>query len=157
MIVIDPGHGGIDNGTQAGGESEKNLVLDFGLALRDRIEKSRQISRRHDPYRRPLHPARRARAHRARAWGAALFVSIHADALAAHSENDVRGATVYTVSDTASDVEAARLAEAENKADAIAGVDLSSEPEEVADILIDLTQRETRNFSHRFARRWRAK
>ena len=64
----------------------------------------------------------------------------------------MRGATVYTVSDTASDDEAARLAEHENKADAIAGVDLSSEPEEVADILIDLTQRETKNFSAHFAR-----
>jgi len=88
----------------------------------------------------------------ARAQGAALFVSIHADALASRRETDVRGATVYTVSDTASDDEAARLAEDENKADAIAGVDLSSEPEEVADILIDLTQRETKNFSAHFAR-----
>ena len=88
----------------------------------------------------------------ARSQGAALFVSIHADALAARREADVRGATVYTVSDTASDDEAARLAEDENKADAIAGVDLSSEPEEVADILIDLTQRETKNFSAHFAR-----
>ena len=64
----------------------------------------------------------------------------------------MRGATVYTVSDSASDDEAARLAEQENKADAIAGVDLSAEPEEVADILIDLTQRETKNFSAHFAR-----
>ena len=65
----------------------------------------------------------------------------------------MRGATVYTVSETASDAEAARLAEDENKADVIAGVDLSSEPEEVADILIDLTQRETKNFSAHFAPR----
>ena len=64
----------------------------------------------------------------------------------------MRGATVYTLSDTASDSEAARLAEDENKADAIAGVDLSSEPEEVAGILVDLAQRETKNFSHHFAR-----
>jgi N-acetylmuramoyl-L-alanine amidase len=88
----------------------------------------------------------------ARHEGAALFVSIHADALAARGEADVRGATVYTLSDTASDSEAARLAEDENKADAIAGVDLSSEPEEVAGILVDLAQRETKNFSHHFAR-----
>jgi N-acetylmuramoyl-L-alanine amidase len=88
----------------------------------------------------------------ARTEGASLFVSIHADALSARGETDVRGATVYTLSETATDSEAARLAEDENKADAIAGVDLSSEPEEVADILIDLTQRETKNFSAHFAR-----
>jgi N-acetylmuramoyl-L-alanine amidase len=82
---------------------------------------------------------------------AALFVSIHADALPRH-EGDAQGATIYTLSDHASDVEAERLAEAENKADAIGGVNLTEEPTDVADILIDLAQRETRTFSHRFAR-----
>jgi N-acetylmuramoyl-L-alanine amidase len=152
LIVIDPGHGGPDTGTiAASGEMEKTIVLEFAQALSDRLEKSgkyRVTMTRTDDRFIPLGE----RVHIARGQGAALFVSIHADALAARSENDVRGATVYTVSDTASDVEAARLAEAENKADAIAGVDLSSEPEEVADILIDLTQRETKNFSHHFAR-----
>jgi N-acetylmuramoyl-L-alanine amidase len=87
----------------------------------------------------------------ARAQSAALFVSIHADALPRH-EGDAQGATIYTLSDRASDAEAERLAEAENKADAIGGVNLTSEPTEVADILIDLAQRETRTFSNRFAR-----
>jgi N-acetylmuramoyl-L-alanine amidase len=87
-----------------------------------------------------------ARTHRAQ-----LFISLHCDALA-RGEGDAQGATVYTLSDHASDAEAARLADAENRADIIAGVDLSSEPNEIADILIDLAQRETRSFTTHFAR-----
>ena len=150
VVVIDPGHGGIDNGTQSSGESEKNLVLGFALALRDRIEKKgkyRVVMTRTDDTFIPL--ADRVRV--ARNQSAALFVSIHADALP-RSEGDAQGATIYTLSDRASDTEAERLAEAENKADAIGGVNLTEEPTEVADILIDLAQRETRTFSHRFAR-----
>lgn len=150
VIVIDPGHGGIDNGTQSGSENEKSLVLGFGLALRDRIEKSgkyRVVMTRSDDTFVPL--ADRVRI--ARNESAALFVSIHADALPRH-EGDAQGATIYTLSDRASDAEAGRLAEAENKADAIGGVNLTEEPTEVADILIELTQRETRTFSNRFAR-----
>ncbi len=150
LIVIDPGHGGIDNGTQAGGEMEKTLVLGFGLALRDRIEKSgkyRVVMTRTDDTFIPL--ADRVKV--ARSQSAALFVSIHADALP-RREGDAQGATIYTLSDRASDAEAERLAEAENKADAIGGVNLTEEPTEVADILIDLAQRETRTFSNRFAR-----
>jgi N-acetylmuramoyl-L-alanine amidase len=150
VIVIDPGHGGIDNGTQSGSENEKTLVLGFGLALRDRIEKSgkyRVVMTRTDDTFIPL--ADRVRI--ARNQSAALFVSIHADALPRH-EGDAQGATIYTLSDRASDAEAGRLAEAENKADAIGGVNLTEEPTDVADILIELTQRETRTFSNRFAR-----
>jgi N-acetylmuramoyl-L-alanine amidase len=148
--VIDPGHGGIDNGTQSGGEMEKTLVLNFGLALRDQIEKSdkyRVVMTRTDDTFIPLND----RVKMARTQSAALFVSIHADALP-RREGDAQGATIYTLSDKASDVEAERLAEAENKADAIGGVNLTDEPTEVADILIDLAQRETRTFSNRFAR-----
>jgi N-acetylmuramoyl-L-alanine amidase len=151
LIVIDPGHGGVDNGTQAGGDvKEKDLVLGFGLALRDRIEKSgkyRVVMTRTDDTFIPLND----RVKVARTQGAALFVSIHADALPRH-EGDAQGATIYTLSDKASDAEAERLAEAENKSDAIGGVNLTDEPTEVADILIDLAQRETRTFSNRFAR-----
>jgi N-acetylmuramoyl-L-alanine amidase len=150
VIVIDPGHGGIDNGTQSGSENEKTLVLGFGLALRDQIEKSgkyRVVMTRTDDTFIPL--AERVRI--ARNQSAALFVSIHADALPRH-EGDAQGATIYTLSDRASDAEAARLAETENKADAIGGVNLTEEPTEVADILIELAQRETRTFSNRFAR-----
>jgi N-acetylmuramoyl-L-alanine amidase len=150
LIVIDPGHGGPDNGTQANGQSEKSLVLAFGLALRDRIEKAgkyRVVMTRTDDTFIPLND----RVKIARSQSAALFVSIHADFLP-HREGDVQGATIYTVSDRASDAEAERLAEAENKADAIGGVNLTEEPTDVADILIDLAQRETRTFSNRFAR-----
>ncbi|ANW02369.1 N-acetylmuramoyl-L-alanine amidase [Bradyrhizobium icense] len=152
VIVIDPGHGGVDNGTQAGGGDfmEKNLVLAFGLALRDRIEKSgkyRVVMTRTDDSFIPL--ADRVKI--ARNEAAALFVSIHADALP-RGEGDAQGATIYTLSDKASDSEAQRLADAENKSDAIGGVNLIDEPTEVADILIDLVQRETKTFSNRFAR-----
>jgi N-acetylmuramoyl-L-alanine amidase len=151
VVVIDPGHGGLDNGTRSGGEvMEKDLVLGFALALRDRIEKSgkyRVVMTRTDDTFIPL--ADRVKI--ARNQSAALFVSIHADALPPH-EGDAQGATIYTLSDKASDTEAERLAEAENKADAIGGVNLTEEPTEVADILIDLAQRETRTFSNRFAR-----
>jgi N-acetylmuramoyl-L-alanine amidase len=149
LIVIDPGHGGIDNGTQSGGEMEKNLVLGFGLALRDRIEKSgkyRVIMTRTDDTFIPLND----RVKVARTQSAALFVSIHADALP-RREGDAQGATIYTLSDKASDAEAERLADTENKADAIGGVNLTDEPTDVADILIDLAQRETKTFSNRFA------
>jgi N-acetylmuramoyl-L-alanine amidase len=150
VVVIDPGHGGVDNGTQAGGENEKDLVLGFGLALRDRIEKAgkyRVVMTREDDTFIPLAD----RVTIARNQSAALFVSIHADALPP-GEGDAQGATIYTLSDKASDAEAERLAEAENRADAIGGVKLTEEPTEVADILIDLVRRETRTFSNRFAR-----
>jgi N-acetylmuramoyl-L-alanine amidase len=151
VIVIDPGHGGIDNGTVASsGESEKTLVLGFATALRDHIEKTgkfRVVMTRSDDTFIPL--ADRVRI--ARNQKAALFVSVHADALP-RAEGDAQGATIYTLSDRASDAESERLAEAENKADAIGGVNLTEEPTDVADILIDLAQRETRTFSNRFAR-----
>jgi N-acetylmuramoyl-L-alanine amidase len=149
VVVIDPGHGGVDNGTQAGAENEKDLVLAFGLALRDRIDKGgkyRVVMTREDDTFIPL--ADRVKI--ARNQSAALFVSIHADALP-KGEGDAQGATIYTLSDRATDSEAERLAEAENKADAIGGVNLTEEPTEVADILIDLARRETRAFSGRFA------
>jgi N-acetylmuramoyl-L-alanine amidase len=150
VIVIDPGHGGVDNGTQSGTEFEKNVVLAFGLALRDRLEKSgkyRVVMTRDDDTFIPLGD----RVKVARNQSAALFVSIHADALPKR-EGDAQGATIYTLSDKASDAEAQRLADAENRADAIAGVNLTDEPTDVADILFDLAQRETRTFSNRFAR-----
>jgi len=151
VIVLDPGHGGIDNGTQTGdGVAEKNIVLDFAVALRERLShqgKFRVVLTRADDTFIPLSD----RVKVAREQSAALFVSIHADALP-RREGDAQGATIYTLSDKASDAEAERLADAENKADAIGGVNLTEEPTEVADILIDLAQRETKTFSNRFAR-----
>ncbi|PZA11849.1 N-acetylmuramoyl-L-alanine amidase [Rhodopseudomonas palustris] len=150
VVVLDPGHGGIDNGTQsADGVAEKTIVLDFALALRDRLVrqgKFRVVLTRDDDTFIPLND----RVKIAREQSAALFVSIHADALP-RREGDAQGATIYTLSDKASDAEAQRLADAENKADAIGGVNLTEEPTDVADILIDLAQRETKTFSSRFA------
>jgi N-acetylmuramoyl-L-alanine amidase len=151
VIVLDPGHGGIDNGTKAAtGEMEKTIVLEFALLLRDKIEKAGKyrvvMTRTDDTF-----VALADRVAFARAQQAALFISIHADALP-RGEGDAQGASVYTLSETASDSEAARLAETENRADVIAGVDLTHEPNDVADILIDLAQRETKTFSVQFAR-----
>jgi N-acetylmuramoyl-L-alanine amidase len=150
LVALDPGHGGIDNGTKGpNGELEKDIVLDFTQRLRERIEKSgkyRVIMTRSDDTFVPLAD----RVHIARSAGAALFVSIHADALP-HGEGDAQGASIYTLSETASDSEAARLAEIENRADVIAGVDLKTEPDDVAGILIDLAERETKSFSLQFA------
>ena len=151
LVVLDPGHGGIDNGAKAAsGELEKDIVLEFALGLRDKLERAgkyRVAMTRSDDTFIPL--AERVRF--ARTQNAALFVSVHADAIP-KNEGQAEGATVYTLSENASDAEAARLAEAENKADVIAGVDLTAEPNDVANILVDLAQRETKTYSMKFAR-----
>jgi len=151
VVVIDPGHGGIDTGTHGpGGELEKHLVFEFSMSLRDKLEKTGKyrvvMTRTDDTF---VELAERVRFARLRQ--AQLFISIHCDALA-KGEGDAEGATVYTLSDKASDAEAQRLADAENRADVIAGVNLAAEPNDIADILIDLAQRETRSFSAHFAR-----
>jgi N-acetylmuramoyl-L-alanine amidase len=150
LVVLDPGHGGLDSGTVApSGDTEKAIVLEFAQQLRDKLEKSgkyRVAMTRTDDRFVPLAD----RVQLARSRQAALFLSIHADALP-HRDSEARGASIYTLSETASDAEAARLAEAENRADVIAGVDLSAEPNDVADILIDLAQRETKAFSANLA------
>jgi N-acetylmuramoyl-L-alanine amidase len=150
VIVLDPGHGGIDTGTKGpNGQTEKEIVLDFAKLLKDKIEaagKYRVLLTRSDDTFVPL--AERVRY--AREAGAALLISIHADSLP-RREGDAQGATVYTLSETATDPAAARLAEQENRADVIAGVDLKDQPDDVAGILIDLAQRETKTFSLQFA------
>jgi N-acetylmuramoyl-L-alanine amidase len=128
---------------------EKDIVLDFAKRLREKVErlgKYRVLLTRSDDNFVPL--ADRVRF--AREAGAALLISIHADWLP-RREGDAQGATVYTLSETATDPAAARLAEQENRADVIAGVDLKDQPEDVAGILIDLAQRETKTFSTEFA------
>jgi N-acetylmuramoyl-L-alanine amidase len=151
VVVLDPGHGGIDTGTRApSGELEKTLVLEFAAMLRDKLEKTGKyrvvMTRTDDTF---VDLAERVRF--ARLQQAQLFISIHCDALA-RGNGEAEGATVYTLSDKASDAEAQRLADAENRADVIAGVNLAAEPNDIADILIDLAQRETRSFSAHFAR-----
>jgi len=152
LIVLDPGHGGIDLGTRLAptDNPEKQIVLEFGLLLRDKLEKTGKyrvtMTRSDDTF-----VSLPDRVNFARERKAALFISIHADALQ-REEGDAQGATIYTLSETPSDPVAARLAEAENRADVIAGLDLSAEPDDVADILIDLAKRETKTFSVKFAR-----
>jgi len=152
VVMLDPGHGGIDTGAVSpNGDMEKNIVLDFAQRLRERLEKAgkyRVLLTRTDDNFIPL----AERVGIARRAGASLFISIHADALP-RKEGDAQGATVYTLSDTASDAQAAQVAEEENRADVIAGVDLKREPDDVAGILIDLAQRETKTFSVQFAHR----
>ncbi len=152
LIVLDPGHGGIDSGTKSYNRKvdEKDVVLAFGLDLRKVLEKSgkyRVAMTRSDDTFVPLQERTRF----ARQRRASLFISIHADSLP-RSEGQAEGATVYTLSEHASDAEAAKLAEKENKSDIIAGVDLNAQPDDVANILIDLAQRETKTFSVQFAR-----
>lgn len=149
VVVIDPGHGGIDGGAVGpDGVLEKDLVLEFARTLKSYLQEAGQyrvLLTRNDDIFLSLHE----RVEFARRNGAHLFISIHADKFNAQS---VGGATVYTVSERASDAEAAALAAKENKADLIAGLDLEDEPDEVSDILIDLARRETKNFSVRFAK-----
>jgi N-acetylmuramoyl-L-alanine amidase len=150
VVVIDPGHGGLDSGAIGVGNTiEKDVVFAFATELRQKLEKTGQVrvvmTRETDTF---VSLPERVRI--AQANDASLFVSVHADTLAVSPE--VRGLTVYTNSDKASDAEAARLADTENRADMLAGVDTTESPEEVAGILSDLTRRETRTYSHLFAR-----
>jgi N-acetylmuramoyl-L-alanine amidase len=152
LVVLDPGHGGPDHGTRlAPSDSpEKTIVLEFCLLLRDKLEKTGKyrvaMTRTDDTF-----VALADRVGFARERKAALFVSVHADALE-RGDGDAQGATIYTLSETASDPAAASLAEAENRADVIAGLDIAAEATDVADILIDLAKRETKTFSLQFAR-----
>lgn len=144
VIVIDAGHGGNDPGARsANGMLEKNVVLDIAKMLAAKIEGSgryrARLTREDDSY---IHL--RDRVTTARGFGADFFMSLHADA---NPEPSVRGASVYTLSERASDREAARLAARENRTDAIAGVDLGVQSDDVASILIDLAMRETVNDS----------
>ncbi|MDX9860204.1 MAG: N-acetylmuramoyl-L-alanine amidase, partial [Rhodospirillales bacterium] len=148
LIVLDPGHGGADPGAiSPRGSYEKHITLSAAREFRQLLEKTGRyrvlLSRERDT----LIPLR-DRVSFAREAGADLFISLHADSIRTPS---IRGLSVYTLSENASDREAAELAESENKADLIAGVDLTHETPEVTNILIDLAQRETMNESARFA------
>jgi N-acetylmuramoyl-L-alanine amidase len=148
VIVIDPGHGGVDPGaTGVTGTLEKDVVLGVAQSLAAELRKSGRykvvMTRDSD-----IFLSLKARVALGRKSRADLFVSIHADAAPA---SGARGASVYTLSEQASDREAEALASAENQSDIIAGVDLSKEPDIVTSILIDLAQRETKNRSAKFA------
>ena len=151
VVVLDPGHGGVDPGAIATtGAREKEVVFSFADRLRARLEASGRyrvvMTRDHDVFI-PLDE----RVRLGRAAKADLFISIHADSIAAAPR--IRGLTVYTGSNRRPMQSPQRLAERENTADAAAGLDGGEASEAVADILQDLTLRETRGFSHRFARK----
>ncbi|WP_425375575.1 N-acetylmuramoyl-L-alanine amidase [Rhizobium azibense] len=145
IIAVDAGHGGIDTGAIGVDTKteEKQVTLAFAKALADRLNREHGIkaflTRSEDEF---LSLAERVQI--ARQNHAGLFISLHADTL---KQKDIRGATVYTISDRASDKLAADLAERENLSDQIAGKETAAEPPEVADILLDLTRRETQAFS----------
>jgi N-acetylmuramoyl-L-alanine amidase len=146
--VIDPGHGGVDPGaTGVSGILEKDIVLQVSRGVAENLRaggKYKVIMTRDEDIFLSL-KARRAFARKNRAD---LFISVHADAAPA---SGARGASVYTLSEQASDREAEALARSENQADIIAGVDLGKEPDIVTSILIDLAQRQTNNQSAQFA------
>lgn len=147
MIVLDPGHGGIDPGASGKrGTYEKNVVLAMALELRRQLLDSGRydvvLTRSDDSFVRL-----RDRLHIARASSGHLFLSLHADSLA--KADNVRGAAVYTLSDQASSEEAARLAGNENRADILGGIDLSHHEPIVTQILIDLAQRDANSKSLR--------
>ncbi|MYZ47185.1 N-acetylmuramoyl-L-alanine amidase [Propylenella binzhouense] len=149
VVVIDPGHGGIDSGaTGDKGLLEKDVTLAFARAVADKLREGGHVqafmTRDKDEF-----LSLNERVEVARAHHASLFVSIHADTV---RQDYVRGATVYTVSEEASDALAAAVAERENKSDILAGLSIEDQPDEVATILFDLARRETKNVSVRFAR-----
>ena len=149
IIMIDPGHGGVDPGAiSRSGVWEKHIVLAFSKELRRQLLATGKFDVRLTRHR-DVFIRLRQRIAKARAAGADLFLSIHADSI--HNRR-VRGTSVYTLSKRASDKEAAALARKENKSDLIAGVDLKQQSSDVVNILIDLAQRETMNESAVFAK-----
>ena len=144
VIVIDPGHGGVDPGAVGKYKTyEKNITLAVGKALHRKINAIpgyKAYLTRHKDIFIPL----RDRVRYAQRKHADLFISLHADA---HENRKVRGGSVYVLSDKSSDKEAARLARDANRGDLMAGMSLKEEPNYVRQILIDLTQRDTMNKS----------
>jgi N-acetylmuramoyl-L-alanine amidase len=149
VIVIDPGHGGIDPGAVSrSGTAEKDVVQAFSEVLKETLDATGHyevhLTRTDDVFL-SLHD----RVQFARKAAADLFIAVHADSL---SRGTARGATVYTLADKASDAEAEALAHKENRSDIIAGVDLVAETEQITGILIDLAQREAKNHATTFAK-----
>lgn len=149
LVVIDPGHGGVDPGAIGRtGTREKDVVLAFSETLKASLEASGGVdvvmTRDDDRY-----IALAERVQFARERQASLFISVHADSF---RSSGIRGATIYTLSEKASDAEAAALAEKENRADLVAGLEIVEEQDAVTDILLDLVRRETKNLSVAFAK-----
>jgi N-acetylmuramoyl-L-alanine amidase len=137
-VVLDPGHGGLDPGAERDGVTEAALMLSFARELEEALVRAGfrvALTRAEDVFV-PLD----TRITRARAAGADVFLSLHADAVA---EGEASGATVYTLSETASDEAAAALAERHDRADLLAGVDLAGQDDQIAGVLMDLARIDT--------------
>jgi len=148
LVVIDPGHGGVDPGAiGVSGIFEKHVTLAMAHQIRKAILTLGRQRVKFTRYRDTFISLRR-RVAIARAIGADLFLSVHADSI---TDRRIRGGGVYTLSEKASDKESAALAAKENRADLIAGLNLKVHDDEVASILIELTQRETMNYAAQFA------
>ena len=147
LVVIDPGHGGTDPGAISPQNLyEKNIVLSLSKELKKSLEENGyrvKMTRDTDVY---IKLGNRVRL--SREWGADMFISVHADSI---RNKNIRGASVYTLSNKASDAQTEKLAQRENRSDIIAGVDLTHEDKVVSDILIDLAMRDTMNQSRFFA------
>ena len=146
VVVLDPGHGGIDPGAEADDQHEAAVMLTFARELEAVLRRAglKVVMTREEDVFVPLE----TRISVARATGADLFLSLHADALA---EGEATGATVYLLADTASDAASARLAERHDRADLLAGVDLSGQDDLVASVMMDMARTETQPRSERFA------
>ncbi|MDJ0825478.1 MAG: N-acetylmuramoyl-L-alanine amidase [Rhodobacter sp.] len=146
VVALDPGHGGIDPGAERGGVVEAELMLTFARELREVLLRAgfEVVMTRDADIFVPLE----ARQSLARAQGADVFLSLHADAIA---EGRASGATIYTLAETASDIASEKLAERHDRADLLAGVDLSDHDDEVAGVLMDLARVETAPRSDRLA------
>lgn len=146
VVVLDPGHGGIDPGAEAGTMKEATITLTFARELAEVLRRAgmKVILTREDDVFVPLE----TRVSVARAAGADLFLSIHADSLA---EGEAVGATVYKLAKAASDEATERMAERHDRADILAGVDLSGQDDEVASVLMALARTETQPRTDRLA------
>lgn len=147
VVVLDPGHGGIDPGAERGDTIEAELMLQFARELREVLLRAGgfevRMTREED-----LFVPLEMRQSLARAMAADVFISLHADAL---TEGRATGATIYTLSEDASDVASAKLAERHDRADLLAGVDLSDQDDVIAGVLMDLARTETAPRSDRLA------
>jgi len=147
VVVLDPGHGGIDPGAESAGQTEAKLMLTFARELEEALVRDgrfRVVLTREGDVFVPLE----TRTSLARGAGADVFLSLHADALA---EGDAQGATVYTLSEDASDEASAALAERHDRDDLLAGVDLSDQDDVVAEVLMDMARTETQPRAERLA------
>lgn len=148
IVVLDPGHGGIDPGAEREGYSEKDLMLRFARELKEVLVRSGRfqvvLTREDDSFvslERRIAIAHESAAH--------VFISLHADALA---EGGARGATVHLLRESASDEASQQLAERHDRDDILSGVDLRGQDDEVAGILMDLARQETQPRAERLAR-----